>query len=111
MNEFERKLRQQPFRQPPPELRAAIFAGITATIVLPPSGHWTWRHWLWPSPQAWGALAALWILYALLSQNEPHRAVPPAPAASADAAPVAPEPTLLSYHAGRDPSHVFDNAN
>lgn len=23
---------------------------------------WTWRDWLWPSPLAWGALAALWVI-------------------------------------------------
>ena len=23
---------------------------------------WTWRDWLWPSPLAWGALAAIWVV-------------------------------------------------
>jgi hypothetical protein len=23
---------------------------------------WTWRDWLWPSPLAWGAIAAIWVV-------------------------------------------------
>jgi hypothetical protein len=29
---------------------------------LPPP--WTWRDWLWPSPLAWGAFAAIWVIFA-----------------------------------------------
>jgi hypothetical protein len=57
MNNFERQLSNQPLRQPPAEWRDAILFGM-AKIVAPA---WTWRDWFWPSPAAWGALAAVWV--------------------------------------------------
>ena len=30
---------------------------------------WTWREWLWPSPLAWGALAAIWAV--VLARESP----------------------------------------
>lgn len=68
MNDFERKLSQQAFRQPPAELRAALF-GETENVIVPP--RWTWRDWFWPSPSAWGALAAVWVLYLALAWSDP----------------------------------------
>lgn len=58
MNDFERQLSNQPLRPPPAEWRAAILSGA-AKIVAP--APWTWRDWFWPSPIAWGALAAVWV--------------------------------------------------
>ena len=57
MNDFERKLAAQPFREPPADLRRAVLA---ACEPAPRAG---WREWLWPSPAAWGALAALWLAF------------------------------------------------
>jgi hypothetical protein len=61
MNEFEQRLARQTFRAPPAEFRAEILAAVTGT---PPAG--TWREWLWPSPRAWAAMAAIWLVCAAL---------------------------------------------
>ena len=66
MNEFERKLSQQSFRAPPAELRVAIFGRVEVPANVGRPTCWTWRDWFWPSPLAWGALAAVWIVFALL---------------------------------------------
>jgi hypothetical protein len=66
MNDFERQLANQPLRQPPLEWRAGILAG-TAKVVAP---SWTWRNWFWPSPIAWGALAAVWVGAFALGGND-----------------------------------------
>jgi hypothetical protein len=57
MNDFERKLAAQPFREPPADLRRTILAACEPT----PRGGW--REWLWPAPAAWAALAALWLAF------------------------------------------------
>jgi hypothetical protein len=108
MNDFERKLRQQAFRAPPPELRVAIFgrAEVPAKLIEP--AHWTWRDWFWPSPLAWGALAALWMLFGALAMG--GRATPAAPEA-AESVPLSTSPTLLSYHTTRDLNDVLALAN
>jgi hypothetical protein len=108
MNEFERKLSQQPFQAPPPDLREAIFGGaeVPANVIEP--ARWTWRDWFWPSPQAWGALAALWIVFAVLSIGD-------RPAAGALASARAPlsesSGTLLSYHTTHNLNHALALAN
>ena len=104
MNDFERKLAQQPFRQPPPDLRAAIFGG--AMNAIEPAG-WTWRDWFWPSPQVWGALAALWIVFAALSLGDR----PPAPDRTARTEQNPAELTLLTFHTTHDLNHVLDFPN
>ena len=43
---------------------------------------WTWRDWLWPSPLAWGALAAVWVLVFARDFASP-RGVPSEPVAIA----------------------------
>jgi hypothetical protein len=30
--------------------------------VCAPRDRWSWRDWLWPSPVAWAAMAAVWIM-------------------------------------------------
>lgn len=99
MNDFERKLRQQPFREPPPELREAIFTA-PANVIEP--ARWTWRDWLWPSPQVWGALAALWVIFAALSFASGETAPPVRSSAQRPSDSV----TLLTFHHAH--AHVFD---
>jgi hypothetical protein len=37
-----------------------------------------WRTWLWPSPYAWGALAAVWVvIFVLNSAAQPGRSLLP----------------------------------
>ena len=37
---------------------------------------WTWRDWLWPSPLAWGALAAVWVVVLARESASPARLEP-----------------------------------
>ena len=104
MNDFERKLSQQPFRLPPPEWREAILHPPENVVV--PTTH-TWRDWLWPSPKAWAALAAVWFIFLALAisrEPAPPRAIAasPQPAASV---------TLLAYHQSRAFHDVLESAN
>jgi hypothetical protein len=103
MNDFERKLRQQPFRTPPPDLRAAIF-GAPTNVIEP--ARWTWRDWFWPSPQAWAGLAAVWIVFAALTFSG-HESAAPLPLAQHPPAGL----TLLTLHRTRDLNHVLELAN
>ncbi len=104
MNDFERKLSQQPFRPPPPEWREAILT-LPANVVVPTVR--SWRDWLWPSPKAWAALAAVWLIFLALSIN-PETARPRETAAS-------PQPpagqTLLAYHQSRAFADVLESSN
>jgi hypothetical protein len=94
MDEFERQLSQQPLRPPPPGWRAEILA--SAGKITTPA--WVWRDWLWPSPAAWGALAAVWILFFALDASEP---VSPAPRPRWLAAPAITD-SLYALTPGRD---------
>jgi len=67
MDDFEQRLRQQPWRAIPDGWRddilgpAAPESPSPATRTAPSTTRlWFWE-WLWPSPVAWGALAACWI--------------------------------------------------
>ncbi len=104
MNDFERKLSQQPFRMPPSDLRAAIL-GVPSNVVTPES--WTWRDWLWPSPRAWAALAALWVIFAALSFGTGET---PSPGSTA-ALPPGDSVTLLTFHQTRALNHVLELTN
>jgi len=81
MDDFEQFLKNQPLRAVPPEWRGEILAaaakgGRKETTV---SG---WRGWLWPSPYAWGALAAVWVVILglnIASQREMSRTMPRGP--------------------------------
>jgi hypothetical protein len=106
MNDFEQKLARQTFREPPAGLRAEILRACAASA----PAAWTWRDWFWPSPQAWAALAALWVICAAVQLGDrpaPHSASFAAPPASDGAAPIA----LLTVHTARDFRHVLDLAN
>lgn len=70
---IEQLLAAQPLRPPPAEWRADILAAAAAVSARPPisarrapaaiAPAWSarLRDWLWPSPVAWGGLAAAWI--------------------------------------------------
>jgi hypothetical protein len=66
-DDFEQQLQRQPIRPVPEEWRAGILEaarnvarprGAAPQIELIP---W-WREWLWPCPQAWAGLAAVWLI-------------------------------------------------
>jgi len=59
---LEEKLRSQQFRQVPAAWRREIINVAPAPA---------WREWLWPSPVAWGAVAAAWALIAVLQLATP----------------------------------------
>jgi len=79
MDDFEQKLQRQPLRQVPAEWREEILAAVAADVNRRQevSREFTFaatrRSWLstlnsqlstilWPHPQAWAGLAAVWIL-------------------------------------------------
>ena len=77
MDDFEQFLKSQPLRAAPPEWRAEILA--TAKKPVKTSAPRSWLHiWLWPSPYAWGALAAIWVaIFILNSAAQPGRSLTP----------------------------------
>ncbi len=71
MDEFEKFLRHQPLRPPPENWRAEILAAAAQAPVKRVS---KWTAWLWPSPYAWGALAAVWVvIFSLNAASMPRR--------------------------------------
>jgi hypothetical protein len=65
-DDFESKLRQQPFRSLPTEWREDILRATRTGLSSQPSTinhqpQLRWRDWLWPSPVAWAGLAAAWV--------------------------------------------------
>ena len=74
-DDFEKQLQRQPLRQIPSEWRDEILsvarnaeaAGAAATSLDHPraasemTASW-WREWLWPCPEAWAGLAAVWLV-------------------------------------------------
>ena len=107
MNDFERKLSRVPFRIPPEELRAIILAGSAREPDVE-KVRWTWRDWFWPAPQAWAALAALWIILAVLSFGGRAASMPNPPS---EAALSPADEKLISYHSPTALNHVLDFAN
>jgi hypothetical protein len=74
MNEFEKKLQRQPVRRIPAEWRADILRAARAEADprarrARPSWlstlHSRFSTLLWPCPQGWGALAAVWLVIAV----------------------------------------------
>ncbi len=82
MNDHEFRARLRKLREPIVDESAAAAAlekSLSAlgthernhTSVPAASSSWSWRDWLWPSPLAWGALAAVWVgIAATDSQQE-----------------------------------------
>jgi len=104
MNNFERQLSNQPPRRPPPEWRATILSGV-AKIVTP---SWTWRDWFWPSPAAWGALAAVWVGAFVLSGTSQ----PASTKSTANRTPALSVATpLYAFAPHRDLSALLDSLN
>jgi hypothetical protein len=66
-DDFENQLQRQPLRAVPSEWRAEILQAARASVsprasrLTPHALPW-WREWLWPSPQAWAGLAAVWLV-------------------------------------------------
>src|SRR5258708_38771267 len=75
-DELEHQLQRQPLRSPPEERRREILEPATAaararTPAFSPPGEPWWREWLWPSPRAWGGLAAAWVIILALNAAKP----------------------------------------
>ena len=104
MNDFEHQLSRQPLRQLPPEWRAGILSGA-ATIVAP---SWTWQSWFWPSPIAWGALAAVWVGIFLFNGSG---VADSAPMAAGGAPASSPSTPLYAFAPHRDLSALLDPSN
>lgn len=60
MNDFENELKKQPLRRVPESWRAQIVRGACGDTLKRELQPW-WFVLLWPSPRAWGALAAAWV--------------------------------------------------
>jgi len=61
MNDFENELKKQPMRPVPGHWRQQILTEARAEARLHKHEPW-WAALLWPSPKAWGTLAAAWAL-------------------------------------------------
>lgn len=72
-DEFEQQLRSQPRRGIPSEWRGEILEAVYAArrvhesrAASPATRIPLWRQWLWPCPQAWAGLAAVWMVLVAL---------------------------------------------
>jgi hypothetical protein len=74
MNEFEKQLAGRPLKSVPAEWRAQILGAARAQAREVPASarplQWL-RELFWPNPQAWGALAAIWIVIAAFESITP----------------------------------------
>lgn len=89
-DDFEKRLQRQTFRKVPANWRDEILSAAKTKSVSIPSApdlqrtSW-WRELLWPCPQAWGGLAAVWLIILTLNfaMREPRiemaKAAPPSP--------------------------------
>lgn len=63
---FEEELSRQPLREIPADWRAEILgyaqAAVATAPVEPPRWKFTWRELLWPCPQVWAGIAAVWVV-------------------------------------------------
>ena len=80
-DEFEQHLQRQPLRSVPSEWRADILEAAHAArtshesrLTRQATSVPSCRKWLWPCPQAWAGLAAVWMILVVL-----HLAGPPTP--------------------------------
>ncbi|HEX5177251.1 MAG TPA: hypothetical protein VFV83_09495 [Chthoniobacteraceae bacterium] len=105
MNEFERRLAQQPLRQVPAAWRREVLAyadGARTRI----SRRATLLDWLWPSPIAWASLVLVWIVLATTFKIAKPIESAMASSSRARIAPTATSeeiaPSLLAYHTRPD---------
>ena len=61
MNDFEKRLHGIELRRLPAEWREEILSACDRPSPERQAER-PWREWLWPSPWAWGALAAVWLV-------------------------------------------------
>jgi hypothetical protein len=65
-DDFEQQLQRQPMRAVPPAWRQQILTGVSAQRAargpVPETEASWWRALLWPCPQAWAGVAAVWLL-------------------------------------------------
>jgi hypothetical protein len=66
-DDFESQLQRQIPKPLPPEWRAEILQAARQAAAQPPRSTAGWSVWLWPCPQAWAGLAAVWM--AILALN------------------------------------------
>ena len=74
-DDFEKQLQRQPLREVPTEWRAEILRSARAAsprtaLTTPRIAAW-WRERLWPCPQAWAGLAAVWMIILGLNATAP----------------------------------------
>ncbi len=79
-DDFEKRVQRVPMRNVPAEWRGEILtaarrAGGPQPSTFNPRPISGWREWLWPCPQAWAGLAAVWIVVLLfnLASRDPVR--------------------------------------
>jgi hypothetical protein len=89
MNDLESKLRSLAFREPPPGWRGSMASA--------PMAHPGWQKWFAPHPAAWAALAAIWLVLALVSQTFEKAPSSVSTAIATQAADPLSEPTLLAF--------------
>jgi len=71
-DDFEKQLQRQPLRAIPGEWRGEILsaarrAGGHQLLTFNPQRTSWWRELLWPCPQAWAGLAAVWVVILALN--------------------------------------------
>src|SRR5437870_4035651 len=77
--DFEHRLKRQPFRQVPPEWRSEVLSNAHHASRLAPRVS-SWRAilstftsqlsiLLWPAPKAWAGLAAIWLLLLIVNRS------------------------------------------
>mgnify|MGYP000847462472 FL=1 len=96
MDDFEQQLKRQPPRTIPPEWRRDILnaARQQRSVGNAQPVAWQWlREWLWPAPQAWAGLAAVWVAILAL-QFVPEQGFENVVAQAASAARLTPEVKL-----------------
>ncbi|MEK7707403.1 MAG: hypothetical protein AAB380_05350 [Verrucomicrobiota bacterium] len=90
-DDFEQCLQRQPMREMPPAWRTEILTAARASGSRPSTldsrpSPW-WRELLWPCPQAWAGVAAVWLVILAVnfttrettSRNFARQAAPPSP--------------------------------
>jgi len=79
-DDFESQLQRQPLRAAPAEWRTEILQAARVSVsprtshLAPHTSPW-WREWLWPSPQAWAGLAAVWLVILGLNATTASRSI------------------------------------